>query len=390
METLRTLPLPVAVRRPGLDALRGWATVLVVMLHAGVPYTVAPMPGLPWPVRHTAVSPTVDGLFWGIEGFIMPLFLFLSGYGAAQSWQAKPREFLASRWRRLGWPMLAAMAVILPLELYIWLTGWALDGQIEWVKLRSLNLQAYHQDLWGLSHLWYLEYLLLYCALFWTGARWLAQRDRWRERLNVSSTSLLLLTVPVLWLWPEVIVGFQHGFFPACNKFVFSGLFFFAGITEFHRPTKPLFRPLTAGIIGVALLAGLLPLIHRQAAVPLEGSERLVLACGLAAFAILAVTTAWHVAWKSTRPTPRVVATLAQASFWIYLVHHPLVAIGQIALRPTGWPALWQFTLCTLGTLAISLASYEWLVRPTRMGAFFEGRSRQPSVGDAITPRRAA
>ena len=41
-------------RHAGLDWIRGLGAVAVVVLHAGIPYLTAPMPGLAWPIRHPA------------------------------------------------------------------------------------------------------------------------------------------------------------------------------------------------------------------------------------------------------------------------------------------------------------------------------------------------
>lgn len=399
MQTVHAVSPQEIGRRPGLDALRAAATLLVVMLHAGVPYTVAPMPGLTWPVGHTATSPWVDVMFWSIEGAIMPLFFLLSGYGAAQSLHSKPDLFLSSRWRRLGWPLVAAAVVILPVEVYVWSLGWAANGELSLKRMISLKLGSLHRDLWGLSHLWYLEYLLLYSGLLWAGYKVLARRSSLLQSTpsatagSFSGQVLFGLTAVVLWTAPEVIVGFQHSFVPVPAKFVFSGLFFAAGAAEFHRPTRwaapTNFTCLAAGII----LLSVLPLIHRQAAAPLAGAERLILALGLTSYTVLIVQAAWHKAVSSTQPTSPWTDYLSRASFWIYLVHHPLTAIWHIGLRPTGWPAIVQFTVCTLGTLALSLASYEVLVRRTWLGAFLNGRRMVPAnhpVEPAAVPLRRA
>ena len=432
---------PVTVRRPGLDTLRVVATLLVVMLHAGVPYSVAAMPGLTWPVRHTATSPTVDVIFWSIEGAIMPLFFLISGYGAAQSFSTKPDRFLATRWRRLGWPLLGAAAVLLPIELYVWLLGWAADGQIPLRKLQSLKLGPFHENLWGLSHLWYLEYLLIFSAGLWAIGRlaatgWLAATgrlfsplspasgERVRERgLSFGTSTPLPNPLPLkgrgdkavelrhfhfirrlgfiivnwplvlfssvaltLWIALEVVVGFQHSFFPVPAKFVFSGLFFAAGVAEFHRPSRSFASPMTQLAVSGLIFLAAFPLLHRQAAQPLVGLDRCVLAVCLAAYAVLVTQAAWQMAVSTSRPVSPAVSYLTGASFWTYLVHHPLVAIWQIGLRPTGWPALLQFALCTAGTLAMTLAAYEVLVRRTWLSEFLDGRAAVPPIpGDEPT-----
>lgn len=402
MGSLRAASPSGTVRRPGLDRLRVAATLLVVVLHAGIPYSIAPLPGLTWPVRHTTTSAVVDALFWSIEGAIMPLFFLLSGYGAAQSLASKPDEFLTSRWRRLGRPFLAAAFVLLPFELYVWLLGWAADGQISLRKLRSLKLGPLHDDLWGLSHLWYLEYLLLYSWMLWAGQRFGGRirpirflAERTLPRSIAQGPVLLIAVTAVLIAAPEVVVGFQHSFFPVPAKFVFSGLFFAAGVAEFHRPRSQIASTADLWSISALALASALPLIHRQAAEPLVGMERIALAMCLAIYAVGTTRAAWQWAMSSNGRASAIVDGLTRASFWAYLVHHPLVAIWQIGLRPTGWPALVQFCLCTVGTLVITLASYEVLVRRTWLGTFLDGRSSSVAPAndlpaEALPVRRAA
>lgn len=400
MDSVRTLSLPLSARRPGLESLRAWATVLVVMLHAGVPFTIAPMPGLAWPVDHTIVSPVVDAMFWAIEGAIMPLFFLLSGFGAAQSLAAKPDQFLASRWRRLGWPLLVGGAILLPVDFYVWLTGWALDGKLPWKKLLSLKIGKYEENLLGMSHLWYLEYLLIFCVALWAGDRYLRRSTGSPPSATVGFLRrhipnipvLFALTAAILWYAPEVVVGFQHSFFPQHAKFIYSALFFGAGVAEFHRPMQFRLDRWWAFAGCIVLHLGLLPFIHRQALEPLAGYEKLVLVVGMTTYAVVVTHALWQRAWNSRRATPAAVAYLSQASFWVYLVHHPMVVIWQIALRPLAWPAGIQFTICTLGTLAVSLASYEWFVRRTALGLFLDGRKpeRKPEPATTEAPARRA
>jgi hypothetical protein len=72
-------------------------------------------------------------------------------------------------------------------------------------------------------------------------------------------------------------------------------------------------------------------------------------------------------------------------------VHHPVVAICQIALRPTGWPALIQFALTAGATLAVCWVSYQWLVRPTVIGVLLNGgSSAKPTQTESAPLTRAA
>jgi peptidoglycan/LPS O-acetylase OafA/YrhL len=402
-----------------LETLRALATVLVVLLHAAVPFAITPMPGLAWPVRHPEGSAVVEAIFWGIGCGIMPVFFWLSGYGAAQSLASRGmQQFWHWRWKRIAVPLLVFAAVLLPCELYIWMIGWALDGQIPWVKLRSLKLGPYHENLWGLSHLWYLEYLWLNCALLvardWL-AEWSAKRREaygvhplgemdsarppdvieqrlfalWRRPGRVAFVAAAVALV--LWWSPETLVGFQHSFFPVPAKFALSAVFFASGVLTFRCGRIDVTRGWGSLLAVPMLLALVFPLLRMEALGEVHGLDRVWLAVGLGGYATLMASGLWDCCARQQGPAGPVVVFISSASFWTYLVHHPLVAICQIALRPTGWPALIQFTLTAAATLAVCWVSYQWLVKPTVIGVLLNGGSsaRDTPADSEPLPRAA-
>jgi peptidoglycan/LPS O-acetylase OafA/YrhL len=367
------------------------ATVAVVLLHAGVPYAVTPLPGLPWPVHHPQPSGIVEAIFWSIEGCVMPVFFWLSGFGAAQSLsQRGPREFWQKRLLRIGKPLLVFGAILLPLEFYIWLTGWALDGEIAWRKLRSLKLDAAHNGIWGLSHLWYLEFLLIYSAALVTwdrivgwavptnsdapsiklvGATGLVGKAHttWRSRFRLPA--LAIPATLLLWWSPEVVVGFQHGFLPDPAKLVFSGLFFAAGVLTYRCGVPRIGSGYAAMACGGMVLWLAFPLIQQQAAEDQSGTERFVLAMALGGYGALISGGLWDRCMSQCGECRPAVRMISGASYWTYLVHHPLVAMLHIVLRPTGWPALLQFAVTTAVTLAICWVSYDKWIRGSAVAA---------------------
>ena len=64
---------------------------------------------------------------------------------------------------------------------------------------------------------------------------------------------------------------------------------------------------------------------------------------------------------------------LADASYWVYLVHLPLLFAIQYRLLDVQmhWSA--KFAIATLSTLALSFASYQLLVRHTPVGKMLNG-----------------
>ncbi len=69
---------------------------------------------------------------------------------------------------------------------------------------------------------------------------------------------------------------------------------------------------------------------------------------------------------------------IADASYWIYLVHLPLIMALQVALSQLAWPWPLKFA-CILGVaFPLMLASYQLFVRHTFIGAILNGRRAPP------------
>lgn len=83
-----------------------------------------------------------------------------------------------------------------------------------------------------------------------------------------------------------------------------------------------------------------------------------------------------------SRPSARV-RYLSDSSYWLYVVHFPLVLAGQFALAYVALPPLVEFALLTVATTAVLLLSYRWFVRYTWIGRLLNGpRSRPAPAAD--------
>jgi hypothetical protein len=85
---------------------------------------------------------------------------------------------------------------------------------------------------------------------------------------------------------------------------------------------------------------------------------------------------------------------VADSSYWIYLVHLPLVAALQIWMAPWPWPGVIKFLLLNLLAFVLLFASYHFLVRSTFIGRVLNGRSHPfiawPFQRTAVTFRATA
>lgn len=391
---------PAPARREGLDALRGISAILVVMLHAAMPYLLQPMPGLAWPTHDPRPSALVDAVGWAIEGFIMPLFLMLAGlFAAGLCRNLGPKDFLKHRTRRILVPLAFGCVVIVPLDFWVWSLGFLLDGRCTWNHIRRMKFPAeIHKNLFGLSHLWFLQYLYLLCLGLAAWAAW-RSRQAVTEGHRVPRTSFprpsaaaeffapLLWVVPtaaVLWWEPNIVVGFQHSFLPVPAKFLHATLFFLMGVWLDSDDA----RSRAAGRFGrwwlipaAVSFAVMLPLIHAHQSATLAEVSRVAFAMAAGFFAVTMSLGLYGVFLNIPRCS-KGLAYLSEASFWIYLAHHPVVGLAAIAVARTGWPAELKFAVVTAATVGITLAIYQVGVRYTSIGTLLHGK-RKPRPVDA-------
>jgi len=415
---------PQVSRSLGPDGVRAVAAILVVYLHAGVAYLNHPMPGLVWATRDTP-STVVSQLFWSIELFIMPLFLLLAGFFAYRSWIASGDwGLIRSRARRLLVPLLAGAVVLLPIDYLIWWVGWVIDGSVTADRLWPPKFpREMRGHLFGLGHLWFLLYVFLYCAVL-AGFGLLrrhafggtASNDGPEDRTEMFSKALFcwvgalpLIGCLVLIGAPEVVFGFQHAFAPVASKWVYSGTFFFGGVAM--AALDPRMRFATAATerwIGVGAVCAVAAILMGQWAIERADATSLAMDIGVVArisLASLTVVSAWAISLGVVgvgnlasplllrRPRARrVISYFAAASFWIYLVHHPLVALLHIDLKlllPTFSP-LAKSLIVTVVAVAISIASYEVLIRGRFFGRLLglDAAVQKPAVGDGLANDR--
>lgn len=69
---------------------------------------------------------------------------------------------------------------------------------------------------------------------------------------------------------------------------------------------------------------------------------------------------------------------LSDSSYWLYLIHLPLVIVGQWAIRDWDVPGPLKLALLLVVTMAVLLVSYRYLVRYTPIGRLLNGRRERP------------
>ena len=70
---------------------------------------------------------------------------------------------------------------------------------------------------------------------------------------------------------------------------------------------------------------------------------------------------------------------LADASYWMYLIHLPLVILLQSLLAGFVWPAAVKLLVVLVSTVVILLTTYRWCVRYTLIGSVLNGPKLPPA-----------
>lgn len=371
-----------ADRLPAMDNLRALAMLAGVVFHAALAYSPL-MHGF-WPTADAGQSAWVDGIAWFLHGFRMPVFFLVSGYFTA--WVVA-RRGMAGLFRSRGRRVLLPLLVFLPLATLAMhaLTPQAAADSVHpspalaWIRGHlaaggSLPLFT------GWMHLWFLFYLLVFTVLAWVVAT--LDAGRFADRLASLPPAVLVLLPPLALAPPLAVAGVPwpapDGFLPALWAMVYFGAYFALGAGLFrHAGLLARLRPASGLLLAGGLASHVVLGWWREASgavAPTHGWPVLLASASaywMTLWCLLAATR-----WLDhRRPLLR---WLADASYWVYLAHLPVLFAIQYRLLDLvmPWPA--KALLSIVATLAVCLASYQWLVRGTVIGRLLEGRLFAP------------
>lgn len=383
-----------AERLHALDAVRAFALLLGIVLHG----TMSFMPELTangWPIVDNSQSTTLQSVFFVIHIFRMTTFFVIAGFFAHLLFHRRGLTgFIKDRARRVLIPLIVGWLVLAPavIGVFIWAAYGSSRATTPPMSPAPLAVP--------LMHLWFLYVLaLLYVAVI--ALRYVVAPFRekvdaaigWMLRTHVA---IILLALPVAltlygygpWIPFAGIPTPDQSLIPNLPAFVgFAMAFSFGWLL--HRQTG-LLQTLQRGWLGYLLVALALTmtaaLMLRGADVS-RGTNRLAYAAtyGVASWAWTFAIIGGAMRFLSeNRPRVRY---LADSSYWLYLLHLPLVfALAQLM---SDWPLHWsiKFPLLMVATTALLLSSYHYVVRSTYIGEILNGR-RYPRSSATAEPDR--
>ena len=380
-----------------MDAVRALAMLLGVFFHAGLAYA-ANFQGL-WIVGDMKASSIVlEALVWFSHLFRMTLFFLIAGFFA---------NFLIERRGVTGFLKNRALRIVLPFVIFwplataamLFLIVWSLGYIQELNPLLALVKESIEQGVEGppptTSYLWFLYNLMYFCTIAAILSRF--QWD-WPTRLAAgffSSTRHLLyiplLLVPALYS-TTLPVPSPESFIPQLFSYGYYGLFFLMGWHFFRSQgyldlvEKRLWPLVAVSALGYAVYFFRLPIepISLEALRAFsEGPPQftgwgMLLDATLQAYLSVYLTLIMLVLGRRLLSSKnRALRYISDASYWIYLVHLPLLLYIQIVLTRLDLGVWLKFAISSLGTIGLALVVYELGIRYTPIGTMLNGKKRR-------------
>ena len=387
-----THPAAPADRLHGLDALRATALLLGVVLHASLAF----FPEQAWIVTDDSRSIGAAWLFFAIHLFRMTAFFLIAGLFAhmmlaRKGWIGFARDRLvriAGPLAAFWFPVMAGIVTALVWNAHI--QGWVTPGA------EPPPPPTYDWTNFPLTHLWFLWVLLIFyvVALILRAPAVLLDRTGAWGRVVDRVTGLLIgpwtpfvLAAPLafaMWRDPAWIAFFavptpDEGLVPDTAALVGFGLAFGLGfLLDRRRDLLARISAWSPMFLVVAVAAGVWSYV-------LAGGPRLepmveptmdkLLAAGVTALAVYASAfAAMGLCLRLLSDRHPVMRYLADSSYWVYILHLPLVMLAQVWVQD--WAGPWWLKLAgvSLGVLAVCLLTYELLVRHGFTGRWLNGR----------------
>jgi glucan biosynthesis protein C len=371
-------------RYHSLDALRAAMMLLGLVLHSGASYIQAPVDWM-WPYRDSHTSPFFNLLLAFIHLFRMPVFFVMAGFFAALLYDRDgPAGFVRNRAKRVLLPLVIFWPLVIPLTgLGFMFAARQVGGPMAWDVVS--DLPPLKRPVLG--HLWFLYDLLLFYAaalLVAPAASRISARVRQRvvdvfRAITTRRWGLLVLagvtTITVMPMERPTIETSASLVPPARVVAAYTVFFAFGWLLYSQRDLVESFAArwrstFAAGM--VATLAYIMVLIARRSLDPMWWHVSAVIAGAVAVWLLVFGITGAFVRYLSN-PKP-VVRYLADASYWMYLLHVVPITWCAGLLAGSDASAFAKFAVVFAVTVAMTLVTYHYFVRSTIVGVLLNGR----------------
>lgn len=380
-----------------LDTLRATMMLLVVVIHSSLTYTLTNFGSL-WPIKDPRnTNELFDFLVAFCHSSAMPVFFVVSGFLAATLFIEKgPEKMIVNRLKRIGLPFAAGLMILGPIVFtavnYFNLTA-AGKTNTFWALMEAFK--EFPWDSGNTMHLWFLYFLCLFCIGGW-GIALLCRKISSRITSKTSAGFEVIFRLRLAPLLFAVITYLlfcvqRKGFIASYIWFSFVSwtflqfaLFFAFGWLLYHQK-KHLDRfkkdDWLFAVIGTILFCVHYAIFRVQPVI--EKTSGLYIFAAIKAlsiwFSVFGIIGLFLRFFNTYSPVARYIS---DASYWVYLVHLPVVMFFQGLLINFDINPIFKFLVVLPCTLIVVLIMYNLMVRNTFIGKFLNGRKYPPGLSN--------
>lgn len=389
---------PESARFHYLDNLRAMAMLVGILFHASIAYM--PINHETWVVSNTTHSTSLEAIAYFTHLFRIPLFMFIAGFfGHYLLMKHGVNGFIKNRSQRVLAPFVIFLPILLAAMIGVVIYA-AYNAQhrppaLMFIVNNYQNPQVMNTQ-FSTMHLWFLYNLLIFyvSALLWIKLapfnlnKWLSRRSS--IALKVTHLfGLPLMLVPALYaqITPPALT--PDKIYPQLWSFGYYGIYFALGWLFFSNkhlldglePHWAVLLALSIALFAVAFSLYPDTVSFEQALHPdrfsVEPVRQLTLALLHGFVSAYMVFVCLIIGKKFFTLHNRFFRYLADAAYWIYLIHPPIIVFIQVLLLDKNWNVWLEFLLTSVTTFSIGLLSYQLLVRHTPIGWMLNGRRKK-------------
>ncbi|GGY83784.1 hypothetical protein GCM10011613_30860 [Cellvibrio zantedeschiae] len=367
-----------------MDNLRAIAMLAGVLFHAALAHSV--LLHNVWLPANAEQSQWVDVFAWFSHLFRMPLFFVIAGFFAALLVQKRGvGRMLKNR----------AVRILLPLVIFLPLCMWAviagLFDALAHVQNKSPVLLMIANAAPGTPppppttlHLWFLYNLLFFYLITWILCQfqW-GKLSEFFKRVKPWQFICVfpLIMVPAL-SSVNVPMPAPDSFFPQLWSFGFFGIFFLLGYwifsaENFIEKFQPYWKLLLVlSLVAYGIFYTLIPKEFSMVPAPMVLWKKIIVSLCEAYVAVWMTLVCLTLGKTWLNSHSKFMRLIADSSYWIYIIHLPLLFALQYQLMDKNWSLFAKFSVASGVTLAIGFVTYLLLVRWTPIGWMLNGRRK--------------
>lgn len=360
----------------GLDAVRGIAMLLGIVIHASLPYIEGLPKGL-WPSDKNT-SNIIAIIFEFIHIWRMPIFFIISGFFANL---VITRKSLIIWWKNRFLRLVLPAMIFFPIASITipWIFKYGYTGNINFFF--SNEGQPHH--LWFLYHLFifvlfsiFIKFFGLIIYKFFKQINLIVVVDIFNTVKSFLGRHIFDSRFPILMIFVFFIFNLFTGADLIINPLA-SGLYFLFGYRLYKN--NLLFDFIKSNwkfyLIGGLTVTIIFFILNTQASNFAKEDVRWIpwVILKISSAVLLSFSFIGLAEQKFSNLNP-MVRFISDSSYWVYLIHLPLVAFITFFMFKITIFAELKFLIAIILTSAICLVTYKYFVRSTIIGILLNGK----------------